>query len=137
LVLEDTPEALYVLKQGQLESYGTSPTPSLGLLPPGAVIHLKTAVGSASAAVITVRVSPLGCSYRSIPAVVAQNPEIGVVFTPTGSGIKSAHICVHLRARAAGCFAPYLSNQGAGVGTSRYAVRLRQQIRTALDRQSV
>lgn len=147
LVLEDTlPEALYILKQGQLESYGTSstsPASACSFLP-GAVIHLKELLLEQPAQRTVITRSE--CHIWVIPAaqfrqLVAQNPEISVVFSrqlaQELSQLTSAFIYEQERQVA---LRPYLVTkaQRGIVGTSRYAVRLRQQIReAALDRQSV
>jgi len=72
----------------------------------------------------------MGCSGRSIPEVVAK-PEITVVFTPDGSELSQLH---SLTSRGRLALRPYLVTkaQRGIVGTSRYAVRLRQQIRKPL-----
>lgn len=147
LVSEDTPpEALYILKQGQLESYGTSPTSPASACSflPGAVIHLKELLLAQPAQRTVVTRSE--CHLWVIPAaqfrqVVAQNPEISVVFSrqlaQELSQLTSAFTYEQERQVA---LRPYLVTkaQRGIVGTSRYAVRLRQQIReAALDRQSV
>jgi transcriptional regulator with AAA-type ATPase domain/NAD-dependent dihydropyrimidine dehydrogenase PreA subunit len=147
LVLEDTmPTAVYILRSGRLEAYHTStdgPVKPSSLLP-GAVLHVKELLLDQLAEQTVITLSD--CELWTIPrtaflSLVQQYPEINQAF--------SRYLAAELDAVAAQlafeqerqvALRPYLVpkvKQGI-VGTSRYAVRLRQAIKkAALDRQPV
>jgi transcriptional regulator with AAA-type ATPase domain/NAD-dependent dihydropyrimidine dehydrogenase PreA subunit len=140
VVLEDTPaEALYILREGRLESYRTRPTSvaeAVGLLP-GAVIHLqelfldqpiKQTVITLSDVVLWVIPKP------EFMALVQQYPEISQQFSRYLAN-QLAEVSAQLeyeREREA-VLRPYLVPQVKRgiVGNSRYAVRVRQEIKQA------
>ncbi|PPS43266.1 cyclic nucleotide-binding domain-containing protein [Chroococcidiopsis sp. TS-821] len=148
LVTEDTPpEALYILKQGKLESYRThqnSIAAAACSFLPGTVVHLQELLldQPAQRTIKTITES----QFWVIPAaqfkqIVAQHPEIAQVFSrqlvQEVAQLTSALSYEQERSQA---LRPYLVTkaQRGIVGTSRYAVRLRAAIREAsLDRNSV
>ena len=147
LVLEDTPpKALYILKQGRLESYHTeqaSPAQASSLLP-GSVIHLQELLLDQPAQQTVITLTE--CHLWVIPAapfkqLVAQYPEITQTFTRQLAqelAEVSSRLAYEQERQAA--LRPYIvpKVKRGIVGTSRYAVRLRQQIKQASgDRQSV
>ncbi|MBW4694292.1 MAG: sigma 54-interacting transcriptional regulator [Lyngbya sp. HA4199-MV5] len=147
LVLEDTaPEALYILKAGRLESYRTSKTElanAVSLLP-GTVLHLKELAldQPVEQTVITLT----DCVVWSIPkadflAIVQQHPEITQTLSrqlATELDQVSAQLAYERERQTA--LRPYLvpKVRRGIVGSSRYATRLRQEIKKAAgDRRSV
>lgn len=145
LVLEDTfPEALYILKQGQLESSSqTDSAADFGFLP-GAVINLQELLLEQPAPTTVVTRSE--CHVWVIPAaqfrqLVAQYPEIAQAFSrQLAQKLTQLSSALNYEQERSSALRPYLVTkaQRGIVGTSRYAVRLRQQIReAALDRKSV
>ncbi|OLP17904.1 AAA family ATPase [Leptolyngbya sp. 'hensonii'] len=147
LILEDTfPPALYILREGYLESYRTSktgPATALGLLP-GTVLHLKELILEevTRQTVITLEQGVLWTIPKeAFLILVNQYPEI----TRTVSRQLAAELdqvtaqMVYEQERQA-ALRPYLVNKVRRgiVGTSRYAVRLRQDIKKATrDRKPV
>ncbi|MGA7934559.1 MAG: sigma 54-interacting transcriptional regulator [Kovacikia sp.] len=147
LVLEDTPpEALYILKSGRLESYHTSTTSAataVSLLP-GSILHLKELLLDQPVTQTVITLSD--CVVWVIPrpaflAIAQQFPEIAQTFSrqlATELDQVSAQLEYEREQQIA--LRPYLMpkvRRGI-VGTSRYAVRLRQEIRKAAqDRKSV
>ncbi len=146
LVLEDTPpEALYILKQGQLESYRTSHT---GLSPcsflPGAVIHLQELLLDQSA--LRTIVAQSECHLWVVSAakfqqLVAQYPEIAQTLSrQLAQELAQVSDQLTYEQERQAAIRPYLvpkAKRGV-VGTSRYAIRMRQQIKQAAqDRRPV
>ena len=147
LVLEDTlPEALYILKQGQLESYCTSQTnPALacGFLP-GSVINLQELLLEQPAQQTVTTLTE--CHLWVVPAaqfrqIMIQYPEIAQTFSrQLAQELTQLTSALTYEQDRQVALRPYLVTkaQRGIVGTSRYAVRLRQQIREAtLDRKPV
>lgn len=147
LVQEDTPvEYLYILQQGQLESdriNQTSATWGVSWLP-GAIIHLQELLFDQPAQRTTKTLSD--CQLWAIPAaqfreLLTKYPEIYQAFAPQLAGELaklSSQLSYEQERQTA--LRPYLVNRAKRgiVGKSRYADRLRQQIKkAALDRQSV
>jgi transcriptional regulator with AAA-type ATPase domain/NAD-dependent dihydropyrimidine dehydrogenase PreA subunit len=139
LVLEDTPpEALYILKQGQLESYRVSKT---SLLPcsflPGAVIHLQELLlNQPSQRTVIARTD---CQFWVVSAAkfqqfVDQYPEISQSLSrQLAQELAQISDQLTYEQERQAAIRPYLvpkAKRGV-VGTSRYAVRLRQQIKQA------
>jgi transcriptional regulator with AAA-type ATPase domain/NAD-dependent dihydropyrimidine dehydrogenase PreA subunit len=147
IVLEDTlPNALYILRSGQLESYRTNPSTvaaSVGLLP-GAVFHLKELLLDQPAERTVITLSDVvvwEIARDDFLRLVQQHPEIAQIFSRQ-LATELDHIASELareRERQA-ALRPYVVprvKRGI-VGTSRYAVRQRQDIRKAQgDRGSV
>jgi transcriptional regulator with AAA-type ATPase domain/NAD-dependent dihydropyrimidine dehydrogenase PreA subunit len=147
LVLEDTePQALYILRSGRLESYHTSKNDLAEVLSllPGAVIHLKELLlnQAAERTVITL----IDCELWVIPreafaTITQQHPELIQTLSlqlaseldqVTSQLVYERERQVELR--------PYLvpKVRRGIIGSSRYAVRLRQEIKKASrDRKSV
>jgi transcriptional regulator with AAA-type ATPase domain/NAD-dependent dihydropyrimidine dehydrogenase PreA subunit len=147
LVIEDTPvDYLYILQQGRIEGYRTNQLGSIWGVSwlPGAVIHLQELLlnQSAQRTILTRSDSHL---WR-IPAeqfrdLIHQYPEISQAFSPQLAQ-DLAHLSSQLKVEQERQVAlrPYLVNKAKRgiIGRSRYAVRLRQQIKQAADtRQSV
>ena len=147
LVLEDTPpEALYILKKGQMESYHTSQTgPALASsLLPGAVIHLQELLLDQPAQRTAITLTD--CEFWVVPAarfreLVTQYPEIAQAFSrQQAQEVAQLTAALTYEQERSVALRPYLVTKAKRgiVGTSRYAVRLRQQIKEAAsDRQSV
>lgn len=146
LVLEDTPvEGLYVLLEGRLESYRTSQIGaawSRSLLP-SAIVHLQELLGARPAqhTVVTLSDCKLGfVSTADFQHWLHQFPEVSPLFD-RHLVRELAEVTAELlyeRDRQA-ALRPYLipkAERGI-VGSSRYAVRLRAQVREAArDRQA-
>jgi transcriptional regulator with AAA-type ATPase domain/NAD-dependent dihydropyrimidine dehydrogenase PreA subunit len=147
LVLEDAdPTALYILVSGRLEQYRTQATTladAVSLLP-GAMIHLKQILldQPATHTVITLSEGVLWAIAKAdFVAIAQQHPEISQIFSRQ-LAIELDQVAAQLayeRERQA-ALRPYLvpKVKRGIVGTSRYAVRHRQEIRRAQsDRGSV
>ena len=142
LVEEDTlPEALYILKQGHLESDRTSQTNSIWAtsLLPGAVINLQELLlEQHSQRTITTLTE---CQLWVVPAaefrqIVAQYPEISqVVSRQLAQELTQLTSALTYEQERSVALRPYLVTKVRRgiVGTSRYAVRLRQEIRAAAN----
>lgn len=140
LVLEDTtPSALYILVNGHIESYRTSKTSLArvqGLIP-GAVMYLKELLLDQAADETTITLND--CVVWSIPRpeflTIAQNyPEIGqTVSRQLATELEQAESELAYERERQTALRPYLVprvKRGI-VGSSRYAVRLRQEIKKA------
>jgi transcriptional regulator with AAA-type ATPase domain/NAD-dependent dihydropyrimidine dehydrogenase PreA subunit len=147
LVLEDTqPEALYILKSGRLESYRTSATEPASVLSllPGSILHLKELLldQPIEQTVITLSDCELWTISRStFLAIVQQYPEITQIFSrqlASEVDLLAAQLTYERERQMA--LRPYsVPKVKRGIiGSSRYAVRLRQEIKKAAqDRRSV
>ena len=147
LVVEDSPpQALYILEQGRLESNRTNQTSSIGAssLLPGAVIHLQELLldQPAQRTITTLTESRLWV----VPAdrfrqIVVEYPEIfQVVSRQLAQELTQLTSALSYEQERAIALRPYLVTkvQRGIIGTSRYAMRLRQDIREAAnDRKSV
>jgi len=147
LVIEDTPvDYLYILQQGRLEGYRANQLSSIWGVSwlPGAVIHLQELLLNQPAQRTIVTRSD--CTLWRIPAqqfqdLIHQYPEISQTFSPQLAqdlAQLSSQLKVEQERQVA--LRPYLVNKAKRgiIGRSRYAVRLRQQIKQAADtRQSV
>ncbi|MBE9051890.1 sigma 54-interacting transcriptional regulator [Nostocales cyanobacterium LEGE 11386] len=134
-----TPEALYILQQGQLESKTSNknnPALACGFLP-GAVIHLKELVlDELTPSTIT---TVTECHLWFIPAakfrnLINQYPEINQAFSrQLAQELAQVTSALGYEQERSVALRPYLVTkaQRGIVGTSRYAVRLREQIREA------
>lgn len=147
LVLEDTqPEAFYILKSGRLESYHTSKTSAaraVSLLP-GSILHLKELLldQPAEQTVITLTDCVVWLIPRSEFLVIAQkHPEISQIFSrQLATELNQVSAQLEYERERQTALRPYLvpKVRRGVIGTSRYAVRLRQEIRKAAqDRKSV
>jgi transcriptional regulator with AAA-type ATPase domain/NAD-dependent dihydropyrimidine dehydrogenase PreA subunit len=147
LVLEDTPAtALYILRTGRLEAYHTSPdslAEATSLLP-GSVLHLKELLldEPTEQTVITLTDCELwSISREAFLALVKQYPEISRTFSrQLAAELSQVTSQLAFEQERQAALRPYLVpkvKQGI-VGSSRYAVRLRQAIKKAsTDRQPV
>lgn len=146
LILEDTPPpALYILKSGRLEVYRTSSESTAkgaSSLLPGSVLHLKELLldQPAEQTVITLSDGELWTVPREeFLALVNQYPEINRTFSrQLAAELDQVASQLAFEQERQAALRPYLVpkvKQGI-VGTSRYAVRLRQAIKKASqDRQ--
>ena len=147
LILENTlPDALYILRQGQLESYRTSlasPAWASSLLP-GSVLHLSELLLDQPAQTTVITLTE--CQFWVIPKAVfadisAQYPEMTqIVSQQLSESLTLASMQLEIQKERQTILRPYLvpKVKRGIVGTSRYAIRLRHQIKEAThDRQSV
>jgi transcriptional regulator with AAA-type ATPase domain/NAD-dependent dihydropyrimidine dehydrogenase PreA subunit len=142
LVTEQThPEALYILKQGQLESNSsneTKPELACGFLP-GAVIHLQEILlDELTPCTITTKseCQLLVVSAVNLRSLANQYPEIDrAVSRQLAQEVAELTEALNYEQERSLALRPYLVTkaQRGIVGTSRYAVRLREQIREAAD----
>ncbi|MBD2104369.1 sigma 54-interacting transcriptional regulator [Leptolyngbya sp. FACHB-261] len=142
LVLEDTPpQALYILRQGRLETYHTSPSgpAEAASLLPGAVIHLQELLldRPAQQTVITLSDGELWTIPKAeFEALSRQYPQIArVVSQQLADELATVASQLALEQERSNTLRPYLVPKATRgiVGSSRYAVRLRQQIREAAN----
>lgn len=148
LVLEDqSPEFLYILKQGRLEAYHTSEdslAKGMSSLLPGSVLHLRELLldqPSEQTVITLMDCEVWKISREAFANLVEQYPEISRAFSRQLAAELdevAAQLAYEQDRQAA--LRPYLVpkvKQGI-VGASRYAVRLRQAIKKATtDRQPV
>ncbi|MBW4564457.1 MAG: sigma 54-interacting transcriptional regulator [Mojavia pulchra JT2-VF2] len=147
LVSEGTqPEALYIIQDGHLESETSNQTNSAlarGFLP-GAVIHLKELLLDELTPFTITTLNE--CHLWVVPAdkfrgLATQYPEINQAFSRLlAQELAEVTSALTYEQERATALRPYLVTkaQRGIVGTSRYAVRLREQIREAAgDRKSV
>ncbi len=147
LVLEDTlPPAVYILRSGRLESYRTSPnspTNASSLLP-GSIVYLREILldRPAEQTVITLTNSELWAIPREeVIKLAGRFPEINRIFSrQLAAELSQVSSQLAFEQERQMTLRPYLVpkvRQGI-VGSSRYAVRLRQDIKKAQsDRQPV
>ncbi|KAM3105574.1 sigma 54-interacting transcriptional regulator [Phormidesmis sp. 146-33] len=147
LVLEDTPPpALYILYAGRIERYRTSQTSvarASGLLP-GATLYLKELLLNEPAQETTITLSD--CVLWTIPreeflSLTQQFPEISQTFSrQLADELQQVSSQLAYERDRQTALRPYLVprvKRGI-VGSSRYAVRMRQEIKKAAsDRQPV
>lgn len=150
LVQEDTPvEYLYILQQGQLQSdrvghalrYRTNQTSGAWLVSwlPGAIIHLQELLFKQPAQRTARTLSD--CQLWVIPAEKFQEllhkyPEISQAFSPQlAAELAQLSSQLSYEQERLATLRPYLVNKARRgiVGKSRYAVRLRQQIKKAAE----
>ncbi|NEU71876.1 cyclic nucleotide-binding domain-containing protein [Hassallia byssoidea VB512170] len=147
LVTENTsPEALYILVEGQLESDSSNqanPTLAIGFLP-GAVIHLQELLLDQPTQRTITTVTE--CHVWVVPAekfraLVSEYPEIfQAVSRQLAQELADLTSAFTYEQERTIALRPYLVTKARRgiVGTSRYAVRLREEIRSsASDRKSV
>ncbi|MBW4525993.1 MAG: 4Fe-4S binding protein [Phormidium tanganyikae FI6-MK23] len=145
--LEETqPEALYILHDGHLESYRTSKTSvaKVTSLIPGAIVYLKELLLDRVAEETTITLND--CVLWTIPraeflAIAQQFPEIAQsVSQQLATQLEQVSSQLAYERERQIALRPYLvpKVKRGIVGTSRYAVRLRQDIKKAAsDRGSV
>lgn len=147
LVLEDTlPPAVYVLKSGRLESYRTSTysfAEATSLLP-GSILYLRELLLDLPAERTVISLSDCELwrmSREDAQGIIAEYPEVNRLFSRQLAAeldAVSAQLAFEQERQVA--LRPYLVprvRRGI-IGSSRYAVRLRQAIRKASgDRQPV
>lgn len=142
LVTEGTPlEALYILQQGQLESDSnnkTNPALAVGFLP-GAVIHLQELMLDELPQRTITTVTE--CHVWVVPVaqfreILTQYPEIAqAVSRQMAQEVAQLTSALNYEQERSIALRPYLVTKARRgiVGTSRHAVRLREEIRTAAD----
>ncbi|MBE9125985.1 MULTISPECIES: sigma 54-interacting transcriptional regulator [unclassified Coleofasciculus] len=147
LVLEDTPvESLYILQQGRIEGDRTSQIGSLWGVSwlPGAVIHLQEILLNQPAQRTIVTLTD--CHLLTVPVerfqeLVQQYPEISQAFSPQlAQDLAKLSSELSYEQERQTALRPYLVSKAKRgiIGRTRYAVRLRQQIKKATeDRKSV
>ncbi|HEY9637672.1 MAG TPA: sigma 54-interacting transcriptional regulator [Coleofasciculaceae cyanobacterium] len=146
LVLEDTPvENLYILQQGQLQSdraaHGTNQAGSAWAVSwlPGAIIHLQELLFDQPAQRTAKTLSE--CHLWVVPAeqfrkLLTQYPEISQAFSPQlAAELAKLSSQLSYEQERQATLRPYLVNKAKRgiIGKSRYAVRLRQQIKKAAE----
>jgi transcriptional regulator with AAA-type ATPase domain/NAD-dependent dihydropyrimidine dehydrogenase PreA subunit len=147
LVTEGTPpEALYILLEGKLESDSknkTNPALAVGLLP-GTVLHLQELLLGESAQRTITTITE--CHFWVVPVakfqeLTSQYPEIAqAVSRKIAQELAQVTSALTYEQERSVALRPYLVTKARRgiVGTSRYAVRLREEIRKAAsDRNSV
>ncbi|PMB22611.1 sigma 54-interacting transcriptional regulator [Fischerella thermalis] len=140
------PEALYILLEGKLESESSNknnPSLTVGFLP-GSVIHLQEILLDELAQRTITTVTE--CHFWVVPAtvfkeIIGKYPEIAqVVSRMLAQEVAQLASAFNYEQERSLALRPYLVTKARRgiVGTSRYAVRLREQIREAAsDRKSV
>jgi transcriptional regulator with AAA-type ATPase domain/NAD-dependent dihydropyrimidine dehydrogenase PreA subunit len=142
LVQEDTPvDYLYILQQGQLESDRTNQTSTAWAVSwlPGAIIHLQELLFDQPAQRTATTLSE--CHLWVVPAerfreLVAQYPEISQAFSPQlAAELAKLSSQLSYEQERQTALRPYLVTKAKRgiIGKSRYAVRLRQQIKKAAE----
>jgi transcriptional regulator with AAA-type ATPase domain/NAD-dependent dihydropyrimidine dehydrogenase PreA subunit len=144
LVLEDTlPDGLYILGRGHLERYRTNlsgPAWATSLLP-GAVLHLTELLLEQPTQETIVALTD--CQFWFLPkaelmAIAAQFPElIQTVSRQLADDLAQVKSELAFEQERQAILRPYLvpkAKRGI-IGTSRYAIRLRQQIKDAARNQ--
>ncbi|MGB3494373.1 MAG: cyclic nucleotide-binding domain-containing protein [Elainellaceae cyanobacterium] len=140
LVLEDTaPSSLYILKSGRIECYRTQPNRAAQAtsLLPGSVLYLRELLLDEPAEQTAITLTD--CVLWQIPRdrfleLVKQHPEISQVFSKQlAAELDQVSSQLEFEQERQTALRPYLVpkvNRGI-IGSSRYAVRLRQAIRKA------
>ncbi|AFY53895.1 transcriptional regulators containing an AAA-type ATPase domain and a DNA-binding domain [Rivularia sp. PCC 7116] len=143
---ETPPEALYILLEGKLESNSkdkNNPTLNCGLLPGAAINLQELTLGELTKCSITTLSE---CVFWVVPAekfqeLIAEYPQIQTaVSRELAQEVAQLTSALNYEQERSIALRPYLVTkaQRGVVGTSRYAVRLREQIRQASDtRESV
>lgn len=148
LITENTtPDALYILQEGRLETSRITQTNMVGLaetrkfssLLPGSVINARELLLDQPATQTIISLTD--CELWFIPAaqvrqLIADYPEINQIFTRLlAEEIAQLSAQLTYEQERQGILRPYfITKAGRGiVGKSRYAVRLRQQIRDASE----
>ncbi|MGJ3248519.1 MAG: sigma 54-interacting transcriptional regulator [Elainellaceae cyanobacterium] len=142
LVLEDTaPSAVYFLKTGRLERYRTSPTSAARAtsLLPGSVLYLRELLLDQPAEHTVITLSE--CELWTIPrdafaVIVEQFPEIGRTLTKQlAAELEEVSSQLAFEQERQTALRPYIvpKVKRGIIGASRYATRLRQEIRKASD----
>jgi transcriptional regulator with AAA-type ATPase domain/NAD-dependent dihydropyrimidine dehydrogenase PreA subunit len=147
LVLEDTvPNALYFLKSGHLEQYRTTlttPARALSLLP-GSVLYLRELLLDQAAEQTVITLSD--CELWTVPReaftkLVEQFPQISRTLTQQlAAELEEVSSQLAFEQERQTALRPYIvpKVRRGVVGSSRYAMRLRQEIRKASnDREPV
>ncbi len=147
LILEDTgPAAVYILYSGHLESYRTSASSMAQVvnLLPGAVVYLQEVLLQQPAQQTTIALGNVvvwEVTAAEMTAIAKQYPEVAeAVSQQLAQQLQQVSEELEYERERQVALRPYLVNkvQRGIVGSSRYAVRLRQEIKRACsDRESV
>ncbi len=140
LILEDTePDALYILKSGKLESYRTRRTSAAQVktLEPGSILHLRSLL--LNEAVTQTIVSLTDCTLWRLDKARFQQlaeefPELNQQFSRLlASALEEVSEQLARQQERQQALRPYLVSRvkRGVVGSSRYAIRLRKNIREA------
>ncbi|MBE9179887.1 sigma 54-interacting transcriptional regulator [Oculatella sp. LEGE 06141] len=140
LVLEETsPSALYILKTGRLEAYHTNPDSAAQVISllPGTVLHLKELLLDQPAEQTIVTLSD--CELWIIPRdtfaeLVEQYPAINRILSrQLADELNQVASQLAYEQERQAALRPYIvpKVRRGIIGSSRYAVRLRQEIRKA------
>ncbi|MBW4517674.1 MAG: sigma 54-interacting transcriptional regulator [Timaviella obliquedivisa GSE-PSE-MK23-08B] len=140
LVLEDTvPDALYILYSGHVESYRTSPNSmarAVGMLP-GSVLYLKELLLNQTADETSITLDDCvlwQVSRDEFLAIAQQHPEIAQALSKQlATDLQRAESELAYERDRSAALRPYVvpKVRRGIVGSSRYAVRLRQDIKKA------
>ncbi|WP_017327284.1 sigma 54-interacting transcriptional regulator [Synechococcus sp. PCC 7336] len=140
IVLEGTlPGALYILRQGRVESYRsgtTGPTQAMSCLP-GSVLYLQELLLEQPAERTAIALSD--CHFWLVPqsdfaAIAQQYPEIAQTLSrQLAAQLQDVASQLEYEQKRQEALLPYRVTKARRgvVGSSRYAVRIRQAIRTA------
>jgi transcriptional regulator with AAA-type ATPase domain/NAD-dependent dihydropyrimidine dehydrogenase PreA subunit len=144
LVVEDTdPEALYILQQGRLESKHTNSTSSVWAtsLLPGSVINLQELILEQPVQRTVTALTEChlwAVATAEFQQIVGQYPEIfQTISRQLAQELSQLTSALSYEQERAIALRPYLVTKVKRgiIGTSRYAVRLRQEIREAANNQ--
>ena len=147
ILLEDTlPDALYILRRGRVESYRTQPTGSARAISrlPGTVLYLQELLLDRPSPQTSIALND--CLFWTIPRtkileIAKQHPELQqIVSRQLEADLQAVTLQLEYERERQTALRPYLVTkaQRGVVGSSRYATRIRQEIRVAArDRQPV
>ncbi|MGK7907634.1 MAG: cyclic nucleotide-binding domain-containing protein [Synechococcus sp.] len=147
ILLEDTqPDGLYILRRGRLESYRTQPTKPARVISrlPGTVLYLQELLLEQPSSQTSITLND--CLFWVIPKadfdrIAEQHSEIQeAIARQLASELQAIQRQLEYEQERQATLRPYLVTKARRgiVGSSRYAVRIRQEIRAASrDRQPV
>ncbi|MEO0354652.1 MAG: sigma 54-interacting transcriptional regulator [Cyanobacteria bacterium P01_A01_bin.3] len=147
ILLEDTPpDALYILRRGRVESYRTQATRAAEVVSrlSGTVLYLRELLLDDPSTETSITLNNCLFWVVSRPdfnAIAQQYPQIQQTLSrQLAAELKSANLRLECEQERQAALRPYLVTkaQRGVVGSSRYATRIRQEIRAAArDRQPV
>ena len=147
ILLEDTqPDGLYILRRGRLESYRTQPTKPARVISrlPGTVLYLQELLLEQPSSQTSITLND--CLFWVVPKadfdrIAEQHSEIQeAIARQLASELQATQRQLEYEQDRQATLRPYLVTKARRgvVGSSRYAVRIRQEIRAASrDRQPV
>ncbi|NET39636.1 MAG: cyclic nucleotide-binding domain-containing protein, partial [Cyanothece sp. SIO1E1] len=136
IVTQTSPKGLYILQSGQIET--TSSSWAVSLLP-GAVINLRELLLKQPVQNTLVTLSTCVfwvLSTEAFEALIAQNPEITRAFSQKlAEEVEQLSSQINFQQERQQILRPYLVTKAKRgvIGKSRYAIRLRSQIRQAFN----